>query len=247
MELAIKMDYAEFSRRMVGFERDIPFAISHAMMRTCSDAQDAVRAGLARTFVIRNKWVETGIRIFPQNATEARIFKNQLRSTGDATAMVGSNDEFMFQQTPDTKDESGRTHHGKTYAVPRVGAELPRETIRATTPKARWPGAYGRKRNVFVGRMRSGRGQTARYPSRVEAVWRRVIRSDAGDVVSRSRRKAGPGEHRGLELIYSLFKEPVKVHPKWPLKKQVEAVFAAKWEANALYAITNAIRTSRSS
>ncbi|HBU29413.1 MAG TPA: hypothetical protein DEB56_07080 [Thiobacillus sp.] len=237
MELRIKVDLDEFRARMIGFERDIPFAISNAMMRTCAAAQAAVRSALKHDFTIRSEWVGKGIAIYPQNAMEARLFKNELRATGDATAFVGSADEFMVQQTEGVTDVLGRKHHGKTYAVPQVGTGLPRETIQTMTPKRKWPGALGKSSRVFFGRLRTGRA---------EGVWRRVIRPEGGgDALSRTRKKPHAGERTGLELLYSLFSQPVKVQPRWPLLRRVEEVFRQKWAINTEAAIVRAINTSR--
>ena len=146
MDAVIKVNDKEFRRRMKGFEKQIPFAMSKALNATARDAVEVTKARLDDDFTIRSRWVQKGIRA---------NFSNKR----NLVATVGSVDEFMQDQA------TGGTR--KDGAVPMVGRGLPRPKITSPTRRAKWPGSLLEKRNAFIGDP---------FDSGVEGLWQRIMK-----------------------------------------------------------------------
>jgi hypothetical protein len=115
----VDFDAIEFRRSVGRFARNqVPFAIAQALTWTVQDTRDRLVKDLPRTFTIRSKWTERGLRISPAKKTDLR-------------AVVGSRDEYMAEQAV------GAVKEGKGASVP-VRAR-PRKTSRTT--RGKWPGA----------------------------------------------------------------------------------------------------------
>jgi hypothetical protein len=69
-------------------QKQIPFAVAKSLTKTAQEAQIAVRQGLTGKFILRSKWVNTGI--IYQRAEKADWPNTQ--------AIIGSRDEFMIKQ-----------------------------------------------------------------------------------------------------------------------------------------------------
>ena len=72
-------------------------------------------------------------------------------------------------------------------------------------------------------------------------VWRRVNRSNETGKITRGK---GKNTRLGLRLLYELA-EKVNIKARWPMDRQVEAIWAARWPTNAIDAIRYALRTAR--
>lgn len=152
----IKVDTKEFERRLHGFEKQIPFAISKALNSTARDAVTVLQARLPEVFTIRTDWERRGLTFNPSGKSDLR-------------AEVGSRHEYMEAQA---KGGSKKPHEGKLVGIPLVGRGLPRPTEKSVTRPSRWPGAMVEKGRSFVGRPFGGEN---------EAVWQRVAKGRGKD------------------------------------------------------------------
>lgn len=212
MELYIRVDDKLVQEALGEFQRQVPFALSYALNETAWRARGKVIGTLTDYFVIRNKWTERGINV--EKSTKRHL-----------VAAVGSTRDYMVEQT----FGSVRKHY-KT-AVPLVGSERPRTTIRTITPPSKWPQALARKPNIFVGI--AGLGAKPSEGKGVYGVWMRLPKA------LRSTKSK-----KGLKLLYRLPSE-VHVPPRWPIDIIVQKVVEQTWEQAVEMAVTKAIGTMR--
>jgi len=234
MELEIKVDITGFEKAMIGFAHEIPFATSLALNLTASQAMLAVRSNLAHYFTIRTPWVAKGITM--RKSTKR-----------DLSAYVVSRDDYLMQQI-----EGGpREKKGKHSAIPMIGGTLPRTVLKDVTRQSEFPRKLAEKPGFFVRKIKSKAPAGYTY-----GVWRRVLRNPDDSIASRKYDKTtghfglsaamlrAANVKPGLELMYDM-KTQVMIKPRWPLPKQVEEVYTARWEKNCADAIVRAINTSR--
>jgi len=113
-----------------GQRRQVPFAISRALNATAFDAQRAVKKNLHKTFTLRSKWTERGVRVIRSN-------KQKLV----AVVLMGKGREYMGLH------EFGGTRRAanKHIAIP----EKIRRTKRSKISKARRPRSVLNRANTF--------------------------------------------------------------------------------------------------
>jgi len=216
----IRVDTAPFVEGLREFVRQVPFAMSFAMNSTGKDALAYMRSDVQRIFTIRTNLDRLGI-----NA--------KWSTKHDLSLVLGS--EFnisVLEVLGGMKTGKG----GHDVAVPMVGPGAPRPTITAMTRPSKWPKAQlADSSGTFIGTVKTKKGD-------VRGVWRRVGRSEATGKIVRGGGK-GKGARHGLKLLYELLPS-VNIDARWPMKEQVEHVWAGRFPVHAQEAIEYAIRTS---
>jgi hypothetical protein len=215
----IAVDVRPVERGLREFARQIPFAVSYAMNLTARNAVEYMRSDIQRIFTIRNNWEALGITFKPA-------------SKRDLTLEIGSRHHYMAAQVlGGTKEGKG----GGTVGIPKVGRGDPRTTLQSKTPPSKWPKALVAKSvGTFIGTVQTKRGP-------LYGVWRRVNRSGETGKITRGK---GKNTRLGLRLLYELA-EKVNIKARWPMDRQVEAIWAGRWPTNAAEAVAYAIRTAR--
>jgi hypothetical protein len=201
------------------FARQIPFAVSYAMNLTAKNCVEYMRSDIHRIFTIRNNWEAMGITFKPA-------------SKRDLSVEVGSRHEYMAAQVLGGVKEA---KSGGTLGIPMIGRGAPRTVLESRTPPSKWPKALiAKSGGTFIGTVKTKKGP-------MYGVWRRVRRDVTSGKITRGK---GKNSRRGLRLLYELA-EKVNIKARWPMDRQVEAIWAARWPANAREAIEYALRTAR--
>lgn len=235
----IRIDTQPFVEGLREFSRQVPFAVSFAMNQTGKDALAYMRSDVQRIFTIRTNLDRLGI-----NA--------KWSTKHDLSLVLGS--EFnisALQVLGGMKTGKG----GHDVAVPMVGPGSPRPTITSMTRPSKWPKAQlAESTGTFIGNAKTKKGE-------VRGVWRRVYRDAvtgkivggsvrdvrrASDLKTRASILVTGKEHRirrGLKLLYELLPS-VHIDARWPMREQVEHVFAGRFPVHAQEAIEYAIKTS---
>ncbi len=115
--------------------KQIPFATARALTWTAKDAQKETRREIRRSFTLRNKWTERGIRIVPAS-------KNKLESK------VVFDRYYMVLHEGGGEKVPGRSSF---LAVP---SRKVRRTKTARIAKSERPSALMRKKNTFINTLR---------------------------------------------------------------------------------------------
>lgn len=219
IKLEIKIDHKRVARQLGAFVKQTPFALSYGMNLTAGDAVKTIRTDLHRFFTVRNAWTAKGVSFKPSTKRNLNV-------------EIGSKDEYMVAQALGGRKKAKA---GGDVAIPLVGRGKPRSSIRSKTPPSKWPKAVtGPSHGSFVGTIKTRKGP-------VRGVWRRIYRNKrSGKIAQKKTEQSRPG----LFLLYQL-KGDVKIDKRWPLKRQVETVWAARWPANIKKAMDYAVRTAK--
>ncbi len=218
-DFKVAVDVRPVERGLREFRRQVPFAVSYAMNLTARNAVEYMRSDIQRIFTIRNNWEALGITFKPA-------------SKRDLSVEIGSRHHYMAAQVLGGEKEA---KDGGTVGIPMVGSGLPRTTLKSKTPPSKWPKALvARSEGTFIGTVQTKKGP-------VYGVWRRVRRDATSGKVTRRR---GKNTRLGLRLLYELA-EKVNIKARWPMARQVETIWAARWPTNAREAVEYALRTAR--
>lgn len=218
-DFKVAVDVRPVERGLREFARQVPFAVSYAMNLTARNSVEYMRSDIQRIFTIRNNWEALGITFKPA-------------SKRDLSVEIGSRHHYMAAQvlggTKEAKD-------GGTVGIPMVGTGVPRTTIKSKTPPSKWPKALvARSEGTFIGTVQTKKGP-------VYGVWRRIRRDATSGKVTR---RKGKNTRLGLRLLYELA-EKVNIKARWPMARQVETIWAARWPTNAREAVEYALRTAK--
>ena len=139
MQISVKHDLDKASKHLRLWERDqLPYASALGLTRIAKRAQTKVKRNIPRRFIMRKKWIQTGIRINP--ATKQQLWSR-----------VYSRDDFMaLQETGGIKRPQRRA-----LSIP-VGI---RKDKQANITKAKRPAALLKKPNHFIAPISSGARQ----------------------------------------------------------------------------------------
>jgi hypothetical protein len=200
-----------------------------------------MRPEMQRIFSVRTNLSRLGIGFNP--ATKRNL-----------SVSIGS--EFAIS-APQVLGGDKRGKDGGDVAVPTVGPGSPRRTAQSITRPDKWPKALVAKNDgTFIGTAKTKGGE-------VRGVWRRVWRDPstgkimAGGGEGMAAASSIFGRHRvffrhgdkkrqarpGLKLLYEL-RPSVHIDARWPLLRQVETVWAARWPSRIDDALDYAFRTS---
>lgn len=138
MTPTVRIDTRDFVRQMRGFTQQIPFAVSVALNATAKEAVGFVRSNLTGTFVIRSKWVASGVTFNPS-------------SKRNLSVEIGSRQPYMEAQAVGGKKTPTK---GKTVGIPQVGPGRVRRTIKTPTRPGKFPGALAKKPGIFIASVR---------------------------------------------------------------------------------------------
>jgi len=120
--------------------RQLPFATARALTLTAQDAQSAIRAGMPRSFTIRNAWSQRGIIIQP-----ASVWKLPLTSA----VMVGDIWSYLnLQDAGGAKTPTASQH----LAVPEDIRRSPTQILRGQLR----PKAILQRKDVFIKDLGAG-------------------------------------------------------------------------------------------
>jgi hypothetical protein len=218
-DFKVTVDAKLVERALKESARQIPFAISYAMNLTARNAVEYMRSDIQRIFTIRNNWEALGITFKPA-------------SKRDLSVEIGSRHQYMAAQVLGGQKEA---KDGGSVGVPMVGPGMPRSTLKSKTPPSKWPKALvARSEGTFIGTVQTKKGP-------MYGVWRRVRRDATSGKVTRGK---GKNTRLGLRLLYELA-EKVNIKARWPMDRQVQAIWAARWPSNAREAVEYALRTAR--
>ena len=218
-DFKVAIDTKPVERGLREFVRQIPFALSYAMNLTARNCVEYMRTDIQHIFTVRNNWEALGITFKPA-------------SKHDLSVEVGSRHQYMAAQVlggvKAAKD-------GGTVGIPMVGRGDPRTVLESRTPPSKWPKALvAKSEGTFIGTVQTKKGP-------MYGVWRRVRRDGTSGKVTRGK---GKNTRLGLRLLYELA-EKVNIKARWPMDRQVEAIWAARWPTNAIEAVEYALRTAR--
>lgn len=213
--MRITLPISEASRTIVGWQRQVPYALAQALNATAKAARERVAGSLGKTFTIRSNWVSKGLR--------ARFATKR-----DLTAVVGQMDPFMALQ------ELGGTKESKDHAqaVP-IGPGGPSPAFRGPggrgkTLRGRWPSALP---GTFTIHTKAGEDlvlqRTERYRSKRQG--------KGGFTIVRADR---------VRVIYRL-KQKVRIKARWGFRAKVALAVGDLLGQLFAAELAGAIRTAR--
>ncbi len=171
--------------------RQVPYATKKALDSVAFEARDAVRAGLhPPRFEIRSTWVAKGIT----------VVKARKEDYPNATAVVGSRDEFMVQQ--ETGGEKAPKYTGKLAIPTRAGQKL--KEVRRTA---------------------SGKIPKRGRPKPLIAAGKAFIDKATDEVRLRQESASGPGRAPPIFFL----REKAHLKPRFEFRETVEGVVARRY------------------
>lgn len=225
----LQSNIEEHAARLNALERkQLPFAAALASTRTAGRAQTKIRRNLPRRFTIRNKWVQSGIRVKPAKKTDPR-----------PRAVVWSRDDFMYLH-----EEGGvkKPVDGKALAVPVLGFGR-RGIVTSRSRPARLLRQYGYwvaplGKHSKAGGIFHRKGPRRKRPKRYnKVVWRKSGRSGA--------RYAEVGRKRQpIELVY-VFTPQAKIEARFGFEEMTLSAVNRYFEKEFRAALAYALKTAR--
>jgi hypothetical protein len=207
-------------------QKQIPFAAAKALTVTAQEAQVVVRQGLTGKFILRNKWVNTGI--IYQRAEKADWPNTQ--------AIIGSRDEFMIKQ-----EEGGsvapknRRHAIPVAARPSKNQLIPKKMqIQNLNINFKLPQG-GRPVGSINGSHRTPQPFVAFLGNNKMGVYLRTG----------NHHEVGGREVENFKLLYRLEDKPSKYIKKEWLEKYVTVVVKENMQDNFERAMAEAMQSAR--
>ena len=207
----VKIDTKALNKAFKALGAKAPGAMAETLTIVAQSCRKKLVKSLDDHFEIRRPWSASGMQSI--KASRSRLVSE-----------VGSTRPYMRDQVEGgTRDRAG--------AVPMVGADRPRRSIRDVTTPARWPGKLKAKDKnkktprLFVKPTASGK----------MGLWRKEGRS--------YKRKRGTGGRviraTGIRLLY-VFPDSVRVPKRWPMYEITQKHAAMKIGPAAQKAFDNA-------
>lgn len=242
MDLSVRVDTRELERRLGGFQKQIPFAISKALNETAKNATAYVRTDMQRTFTIRGSWETKGSRTNPGVSMNVSTKRNLTAEVGTGHAYMGAHIDGGQRDGDGLKAIPTDKGRGSTVRPLRGSND------RRKLPPGKWPkglvkpgGRFfmqdvgnfaGKKAGTYSGKNRGTRTEKGKTQARFSPSKRTVV-------FQRLTKKRYP-----IQAVY-VFDDQIKIKARWPLQKQVEKVVAAKWADNTIKALEYALRTAK--
>lgn len=203
----------------------LPYAEAKALTETAKQSQEAVRNGLARSFVLRNTWTSKGIQY---ERAEKKDFPN-------AQATIGSRDEYMVKQ------EEGATvkPRNKLHAIPVAVRPSPTQLVPLGRRMKYLNISYdipqgGRPKGSKNGAKSTPQPFVATPGKEKTGVYQRV------DTFYYT-----PAKHQAFKLLYRLQDKPSKYTKREWLEKVVTAIAQANLQDNFERALAEAMSNAK--
>lgn len=218
----------------------LPYATAKALTETAKQSQEAVRNGLAKSFVLRNTWTSKGIQY---ERAEKKDWPN-------AQATIGSRDEYMVKQEEGaTVKPVNRLHAipvsvrpSPTQPVP-LGRRMKNLDISFDIPQG------GRPKGSKNGAKSSPQPFFAIPKNGKTGIYQRV--GDRGDgeeqyYYTPAKRAGFPDvRHEKFKMLYRLQDKPSKYTKREWLEKTVTAIAQANMQDNFERAMAEAMSDAK--
>lgn len=225
--IQVTIDMHSVKSFLTGLElKQVPFATAKALTQTAQEAQGAVKSGLGRKFILKNKWTEKGIQF--QRADK--------KDWPDCFAIIGSRDEYMVKQEEGGQLPPKRKRHAipitarpsKTSLVPRK-MRMENLAINFKLPQG------GRPLGAKNGSRRNPMPFVAIPKSKKMGVYLRT-----GEYVEYKGRRI-----EKYRLLYRLQDKPTKYSKREWLEKIVVDIAQARMQPNFERALLEAIANAK--